>query len=186
MLKRHTFGQRSEHLNVLQISLLKEVVDAAIAAIEVELEELVTAATLTATQQKPTRKPSPDELPRVEIRQEPESEHCTCGCQRRRIGEEISEKLDYTPGMFTAERHIRGKWFCDHCETLIQAPMPAQVIDKGIPARRRPTVILRLSLAESGTLCQAGPGRQNSMIELISAKSLRPSKALRPVYTSTG
>jgi len=28
---------------------------------------------------------------------------------------------------------IRGKWVCDDCETLIQAPVPAQVIDKGIP-----------------------------------------------------
>ncbi|RMV99638.1 hypothetical protein ALP03_200221 [Pseudomonas amygdali pv. tabaci] len=28
---------------------------------------------------------------------------------------------------------MRGKWVCDDCETLIQAPVPAQVIDKGIP-----------------------------------------------------
>jgi transposase len=31
------------------------------------------------------------------------------------------------------ERHIRGKWVCEHCETLVQAPVPAQMIDKGIP-----------------------------------------------------
>lgn len=37
------------------------------------------------------------------------------------------------PGVFTVERHIRGKWVCDHCETLIQAPVPAQIIDKAIP-----------------------------------------------------
>ena len=37
------------------------------------------------------------------------------------------------PGEFTVERHIRGKWACEQCETLIQAPVPAQVIDKGIP-----------------------------------------------------
>ncbi|STN25159.1 transposase [Escherichia coli] len=35
--------------------------------------------------------------------------------------------------MPTVERHIRGKWACDSCETLIQAPVPPQVIDKGIP-----------------------------------------------------
>ena len=29
--------------------------------------------------------------------------------------------------------HIRGIWNCAYCETLIQAPVPAQVIDKGIP-----------------------------------------------------
>jgi len=31
------------------------------------------------------------------------------------------------------ERHIRGKWTCEHCETLTQAPVPPQVINKGIP-----------------------------------------------------
>jgi transposase len=35
--------------------------------------------------------------------------------------------------VFTVKRHVRGKWVCDDCETLIQAPVPAQVIDKGIP-----------------------------------------------------
>ena len=53
--------------------------------------------------------------------------------QLKRIGEDVSEKLDYTPGVFTVERHIRGKWACAHCQTLIQAPVPAQVIDKGMP-----------------------------------------------------
>lgn len=51
----------------------------------------------------------------------------------QRIGEDVAEKLDYTPGTFTVERHIRRKWACAHCETLIQAPVPAHVIDKGIP-----------------------------------------------------
>ncbi|WP_122302213.1 IS66 family transposase, partial [Pseudomonas savastanoi] len=59
--------------------------------------------------------------------------HCPCGCALKRIGEDVSEKLDYTPGVFTVERHVRGKWVCYDCETLIQAPVPAQVIDKGIP-----------------------------------------------------
>ena len=51
----------------------------------------------------------------------------------KRIGEDIAAKLDYTPGTFTVERHIRGKWACAQCETLVQAPVPAHVIDKGIP-----------------------------------------------------
>jgi transposase len=58
---------------------------------------------------------------------------CSCGCELKRIGEDVSEKLDYTPGVFHVERHIRGKWVCGRCQTLVQAPVPAQVIDKGIP-----------------------------------------------------
>ncbi len=38
-----------------------------------------------------------------------------------------------SPGTFQVERHVRGKWVCRSCERLIQAPVPAQIIDKGIP-----------------------------------------------------
>jgi transposase len=58
---------------------------------------------------------------------------CACGCQLQPIGEDLNEKLNYTSGVFTVEQHVHGKWACRQCETLIQAPVPAQVIDKGIP-----------------------------------------------------
>jgi transposase len=75
----------------------------------------------------------PPELPPTEIHDEPYSTTCACGCQMRRIGKDVVETLDYTPGHFTVERHIRDKWACDSCETLVQAPVPAHIIDKGIP-----------------------------------------------------
>jgi transposase len=75
----------------------------------------------------------PGSFPRRDIRHEPEHTQCRCGCSLERIGEDISEKLDYTPGVFEIERHIRGKWVCRRCETLIQAPVPPHIIDKGIP-----------------------------------------------------
>ena len=75
----------------------------------------------------------PPQLPRTEIHHEPESTTCACGCQLTRIGEDISEKLDYEPGQFSVERHIRGKWACRQCETVTQAPVAPHVIDKGIP-----------------------------------------------------
>ena len=73
------------------------------------------------------------EFPRTPIHHEPDNTHCTCGCALKRIGEDVSEKLDYVPGVFSVERHVCGKWVCDDCETLIQAPVPTQVIDKGNP-----------------------------------------------------
>ena len=50
-----------------------------------------------------------------------------------RIGEDIAEKLHYEPGVFSVERHVRGKWACAKCEKLVQAPVAPHVIDKGIP-----------------------------------------------------
>lgn len=134
VLKRWKFGRSREQLNAGQASLLDESIDADIAAIEQELESLTPASKLEAdTRKQPKRAALPPELPRVEMHHEPESTRCACGCQLKRIGEDVSEKLDYTPGLFTVERHIRGKWACAHCQTLTQAPVPAQIIDKGIP-----------------------------------------------------
>ncbi|MBA4177506.1 MAG: hypothetical protein C0505_13265 [Leptothrix sp. (in: Bacteria)] len=38
------------------------------------------------------------------------------------------------PAQFFVLRHIRGKYACVCCQTVQAAPMPAQIIDKGIPA----------------------------------------------------
>ena len=133
-LKRWKFGRSSEQLNGTQISLIEETIEADIAAIELELQALAPAAKPPAQpRQQPKRAALPAGLPRVDIHHEPDSTTCGCGCQLKRIGQDVSEKLDYTPGVFTVEQHIRGKWACANCETLIQAPVPAQIIDKGIP-----------------------------------------------------
>lgn len=139
--KRVQFAAKSEKLHADQRSLLDETLDADLAALEAELQALSpTPAEQSDTADTPKAKPRraalPAHLPRVEIQHEPESTACTtpgCGCQMKRIGEDVSEKLDYTPGTFTVERHVRGKWACLACQKLVQAPVPAQIIDKGIP-----------------------------------------------------
>lgn len=133
LLKRHKFGQRSEHLSALQISLLGEIVDEDIAGIETELDDALEPESKPSKKRQAKRKPLPPELPRTEIHHDPDSIQCRCGCQMKRIGEDVSEKLDYVPGVCRVERHIRSKWVCGECETLTQAPMPAHIIDKGIP-----------------------------------------------------
>ncbi len=108
-------------------------IDSDIAAIEAELAQLTAAETPPKPKAQPKRAPLPPELPRTLVHHEPENTQCRCGCQLKRIGEDVSENLDYVPGEFTVERHIRGKWACEQCETLTQAPVPPQVINKGIP-----------------------------------------------------
>jgi transposase len=141
-LKRLKFAAKSEKFNTEQRSLLEDTLEEDLKAVQVELAALQVAdeqAEVSAAKNnddnkdKPRRQPLPANLPRTEFRHEPESTVCRCGCALKRIGEDIAEKLDYTPGVFTVERHIRGKWACVACETLTQAPVPAHVIDKGIP-----------------------------------------------------
>lgn len=129
-LKRWRFGRHSEQLDAVQRSLLDESI-ADIEAISLEIETLQEKPNSHRSQ--PRRVALPASFPRREIHHEPKHSQCSCGCTLERIGEDVSEKLHYRPGVFEVERHIRGKWVCRRCETLIQAPVPAHVIDKGIP-----------------------------------------------------
>jgi transposase len=87
------------------------------------------------------RKPLPEDLPRIEVVHDlPEEEKvCACGCQLSKIGEEVSEKLDYIPAKLQVTRHIRYKYACKGCEGIDSdggavkiAPPPVQIIPKGI------------------------------------------------------
>lgn len=136
LLKRMKFSAQSERYNAEQKSLLEDEIEADLAAVAIEIEQLQPSETAPEVKQQPKRQPLPANLPRREIRHEPESTTCStpgCGCQMKRIGEDMAEKLDYVPGVFTVERHIRGKWACAKCEMIVQAPVDAHVIDKGIP-----------------------------------------------------
>ena len=136
LFKQHKFGSKNEHLTAKQIHLWDEAVEEDIAAVDLELERLnadkTDAATHKAKANKPKRRPLPDHLHTIRIEHEPASTQCSCGCQLRRIGEDISEKLHFRPAQFYKEQHVRGKWVCDQCDTLTQQAMPAYVIDKGI------------------------------------------------------
>ena len=141
VLKRLKFAATSEKfcagLSAEQQSLLEETLDADIAQACAEIERAKNNKRRDATQKSQARRePLPAHLPRREVQHEPENTVCTtpgCGCPMKRIGQDVSEKLDYEPGVFTVERHIRGKWACAHCQKLVQAPIDAHIIDKGIP-----------------------------------------------------
>lgn len=133
LLRRHRFGKRSEVLNTQQLSMLDDLVEEDTAALETELDKLASEERPRLKKQQPARQALPPQLPRTEIRHDPASTTCSCGCQLKRVGEDVSEKLDYEPGTFRVERHIRGKWVCESCETLVQEPVAPHIIDKGIP-----------------------------------------------------
>lgn len=54
----------------------------------------------------------------------------------KHIGEDVQDKLGFIPACFYRERHIYPKYVCNDCQcqeqTLVQAPVPAGVIDKSI------------------------------------------------------
>ena len=132
VLKRLKFAAQSERFDIEQRSLLEETLEADLQAVSEEIEALQPPKDLSERKQ-PKRQALPVGLPRREIRHEPQNTTCACGCQMKRIGEDVAEKLDYVPGVFSVERHIRGKWACAKCERIVQAPVAPHIIDKGIP-----------------------------------------------------
>ena len=136
VLKRLKFGLKSERMNAEQRSLLDETLDADLQAVADEIAQAVPESAAAQEKRTPKRQALPAELPRQTFSHEPESTACTapgCGAQMKRIGEDVSEKLDYVPGVFCVHRHVRGKWVCACCQTLVQVPVEPHVIDKGIP-----------------------------------------------------
>ena len=133
VLKRLKFAARSEAFNAQQKSLIEETLDADLAALAAEIEIHQPTKPAPEDKRQPRREKLPAHLPRREIRHEPEDTTCGCGQAMKRIGEDVAEKLDYQPDVFTVERHVRGKWVCACCEKLVQAPVAPHIIDKGIP-----------------------------------------------------
>ena len=131
VLKRLKFAAKSEAFNAEQRSLLEETIDTDLAALATEIEQADPSPQGQDDKQRPKRQALPEKLPRREIHHEPESTTCSCGCQLKRIGQDVAEKLDYQPGVFTVERRIRGKWVCAQCETLV----PSSSIPTSLPPK---------------------------------------------------
>jgi transposase len=139
VLRRLKFAATSERfastLVPEQRSLLEETLDTDLAELAQEIErERGQAGDKDKTENKQPRRTSlPPHLPRRDVVHEPAHTTCGCGKPLQRIGQDVAEKLDYQPGVFTVERHVRGKWACRCCQKIVQAPVPAHVIDKGLP-----------------------------------------------------
>lgn len=130
LLKRLKFAAKSEALSADQSTLFADALEEDLQAVHEEAEQMQCAPE-RAPRQQAKRQRLPAQLPRQQFEHEPEATEC-CGQAMRRMGEDVAEKLDYQPGVFTVHRHVRGKWVCACCQTLKQAPVAPHIIDKGI------------------------------------------------------
>jgi transposase len=79
------------------------------------------------------RRPLPAHLPRREVVHESSCVCLACGGAMRKVGEDVTEILDYVPGRFQVIRHVRPAFSCRQCESMAQAPMPALPVERGRP-----------------------------------------------------
>jgi len=124
-LKRMSFGASSEKL----------------AQLELALEELETAEAVAVEPQpvppadkvQPVRA-LPAHLPREQVMHEPATGACacpSCGGALRPLAADSHEMLDVLPVSWRVVRHIRPKYSCRACETIVQAPAPVKPVARG-------------------------------------------------------
>ena len=131
-LKRLIFGQKRERFipgqldHQLSFGLGLEVS----ARLEETTEQITYQRKKNKSKYTPhSRQELPAHLPRKEILIEPEES--TAGLSK--IGEEITEELDYEPGTLFVNRYIRPKYAQGKSEGVIIGDLPSRPIDKGIP-----------------------------------------------------
>ena len=132
-LRRMQFGRKSERL------------DAQITQLELRLEDLEAAETESAATpdagagaappaaKKPARRPLPEHLPREVRTHVSRQTACpACGGALSKLGEDVSEILEYVPAQFKVIRQVRPKLACTCCDTIVQAPAPSGPIERGL------------------------------------------------------
>lgn len=89
----------------------------------------------TSAKLRRTARVFPAHLPREIVMHAPATCDCPeCGSSMRKLGEDVSEMLNYLPGTFTVIRHVRPKLSCVRCSKVIQLPAPSRPIERGMPA----------------------------------------------------
>src|SRR6516225_4950722 len=134
-LKRMHFGPRSEKQNhdIQQLELRLEDLEANQAAAEPPPTVAATVGQKQQARRRPARRPLPDTLPRENETIEPEHAACPeCGGKLRKLGEDVTETLEYVPARFKVIRTVRPKLSCAGCSQIVQAPAPNRVIDRGL------------------------------------------------------
>jgi transposase len=149
-LRRMQFGRSSERISrqIEQLELRLE---------ELESGEAADAAKTEATdptppspaRARPKRKPLPEHLPRQEVVHQPaDNGACACpacGGKMAKLGEDVSEVLNYVPGHFEVIRHLRPKYACAACDAITQAPPPPMPTPRG---RATPATLAHLLVAK--------------------------------------
>lgn len=137
-LRRLQFGRKSEKIQkeIEQLELQLEDLEAASAEKREQTEKTLApaaAAVFAEAVRRPARRPLPEHLPReVEIH-EPEQKGCpACGGNLRRLGEDVSEMLEYVPARFKVIRHVRPKLSCTKCDVIVQTEAPARPVARGL------------------------------------------------------
>ena len=134
-LHRMQFGRKSEKLTrqIEQLELRLEELESKRSEQEPSASEPASVTASSTPITKPTRRALPDHLPRQTRKHEPKETACPhCQGELRKLGEDVSEMLEYVPASFVVIRHVRTKLSCTKCDCIVQAEAPSRPIARGM------------------------------------------------------
>ncbi len=135
-LQRMQFGRKSEKLTqqIEQLELRLEELQSSPARNASQPEDKPEASSiLISSAAKPARRGLPEHLPRETQTHAPKQQMCPdCGGQLRKLGQDVSEVLEYVPASFLVIRHLRPKLSCTKCDRIVQAAAPSRPIERGM------------------------------------------------------
>jgi transposase len=151
-LRRMQFGRSSERITwqIEQLELRLEELEAGEAEVVAKAgAEIADPVAPIRERAKPKRQPLPAHLPRQEVVHQPAGDgacQCPdCGKGMAKLGEDVTEVLDYVPGHFQVIRHVRPKYACTACDAITQAPAPAMPTPRG---RATPATLAHLLVSK--------------------------------------
>src|SRR5215471_1390201 len=132
-LKRHLFGSKAEKLTPEQAAQVQEIV------IDLQKQQqrpeplskqVLKEERKIERERRPVRHPLPLKLETETVVLEPEITRCSCCGPLVRIGEEVSEEMDWVPAKLIRRRTIRPKYAACRCGQLGMtiAPLPPRLI----------------------------------------------------------
>lgn len=128
-IKRYFGGTKNESLDPKQLELLLAGLEA-LSAPAALTDEAKPALTRSALVTRPARQPLPAHLETERVVLEPdEVQQQPDGW--RKLGEEVTEELDWKPSQFIRRLYIRPKYA--NADRIVIAPLPARLIEKGLP-----------------------------------------------------
>jgi transposase len=128
-LLRAKYGPKTEAISPDQLRLFRENEQTVVDEQPIEESKQLVVQASKRCQRKPGK-----ELARRRILHEPTEVElvCLCGERKVRIGEEVTERLDYAPSSVYINEHVRGKYACKKCQgEVVIGPKPVQIIEKG-------------------------------------------------------
>ncbi len=136
LILRRQYGPRRERIDPNQLQLFEDTPTAEESE-DVPEEDAEDEEPAERQRRHGGRRKLPAELPRQRIEYELSDDQLPCphcAGPRQKIGEDISEQLEFIPSALHVIQHVRFKYACRTCqEQVAVAGKPAQPIEKGLP-----------------------------------------------------